>query len=105
MPATDPAIIYELARVAAKAAVNNTIEDPFCGFAWIIIRPARGKFVAWLKANKIGDAGTYGGWELSSYDTSSYSGQSLTVKQNAVKEFCRVLRTFGVSATTYSRAD
>ena len=37
------------------------VADGMCGFAWINIKPARGKFVTWLKKAGIGRTDSYYG--------------------------------------------
>ena len=42
------------------------VEDGVCGFATVIVKPARGKFVKYLKDNDIGRKDSYyGGYTLS----------------------------------------
>ena len=41
------------------------VSDGLCGFAWINIKPARGKFVTWLKGADIGRKDNYyGGYTI-----------------------------------------
>lgn len=97
--------IFELAVAAADEAVFNTQEDLYCGFAWVVIRPARGEFVSWCKKNKIGDKGVYGGWSISSYHFCHYNGQSMTVKEAAARAFAGALSGYGINVSVNSRAD
>ncbi len=95
-----------------------------CGFAWITIRPARGKFVNWCKAqNKtataiasekhgrtypvktFGDNGWNGGWVLWSPGAKKYRGQSVDTYEVAARGFAGVLRKHGIDAHVGSRLD
>ncbi len=104
-----PEEILEYARKEAdKAAVVARLgdqEDAYCGFAWVRIRPARGKFVNYLKANGIGDNGVYGGWEVSDHEYNPHNTQSMTFKEIVGRAFANALRECGVQATLVSRAD
>lgn len=61
--------IIEAAQTAAREATGLHIQNnpdvwyP-CGFAWIIIKPARGPLVKYLKENGIGDKAYEGGWMI-----------------------------------------
>lgn len=78
------------------------VEGGVCGFAWIKISPARGKFVQWLKQNKIGSTSTYeGGYTIWCHEF----GQSLTRKEAFVQAFAKVLREYGINAYGQSRID
>jgi len=73
-----------------------------CGFAWVKIRPARGKFVQWLKENKIGYQDSYAG----GYDVwCKEFGQSLARKEAWADAFASVLRQYGIDAHADSRID
>lgn len=76
-----------------------------CGFAWVTIRPARGGFVNWCRANKKGyrvDWGS-GGWQImcSGY----HMTQSVSVHMAAADAFAKMLGRFGIKASTGSRLD
>lgn len=78
------------------------VEDGVCGFAWVKIRPARGKFVKWLKDNKIGRANSYeGGYDIS---ISDYN-QSMQKKEVYADAFAKVLVEKGIKAYGQSRMD
>ncbi len=64
------------------------VADGLCGFAWINIKPARGKFVNWLKKAGIGRTDSYyGGYTV----WVSEFGQSVTRKENYARAFAKVL--------------
>ena len=78
------------------------VADGMCGFAWINIKPARGKFVKYLKDNNIGRKDSYyGGWTIW---VSEY-GQSVTRKENYARAFAKVLGDNGITAYNMSRLD
>jgi hypothetical protein len=119
--------LYSLADTTARAAVANMqvqamtvrehanplddssavvrqyhVEDGICGFAWVKINPARGKFVNWLKKNKIGKTDAFEGgymiW-ISDYN------QSMQKKEAYACVFSKVLSDNGIRAYAMSRMD
>ena len=78
------------------------VADGMCGFAWINIKPARGKFVKFLKDNDIGRKDSYyGGYTV----WVSEFGQSMHRKENYARAFTSVLRENGLTAYNMSRMD
>ena len=78
------------------------VSDGMCGFAWINIKPARGKFVTWMKKNNIGRKDSYyGGWTVWVSDF----GQSVTRKENYARASAKVLGDYGITAYNMSRLD
>ena len=76
--------------------------DGICGFAWINIKPARGKFVKYLKDNDIGRKDSYyGGYTI----WVSGFGQSLDRKSAYARAFAKVLNDNGLKAYAMSRMD
>lgn len=65
------------------------------------IKPARGKFVQWLKANGKGHKSYYGGYDV----WVGEFGQSMTRKEAYASAFTKVLREAGISAYAQSRMD
>ena len=123
-----PATIYEQAHAAGMAAGNGCtptpmvvgqpttplgndidysketyyVADGVCGFAWINIKPARGKFVKYLKDNDIGRKDSYyGGYTI----WVSGFGQSMTRKENYARAFVKVLEENGLKAYAMGRMD
>jgi hypothetical protein len=107
----DPAKIFAAAEAAAyvAAAVANAKLPPEdqrgldCGFAWVSVRPARGKFVNWCRKNNVGSKAYSGGWQFwcSKYTNS----QSIGVKEAAAKAFRDVLVANDINADVGSRYD
>ena len=78
------------------------VSDGVCGFAWINIKPARGKFVKFLKDNNIGRKDSYyGGYTV----WVSGFGQSLDRKTAYAQAFASVLKENGLTAYSMSRMD
>lgn len=109
---TNPANIFAAASIAATVAAHDyddaigipeTQRGFDCGFAWVTVRPARGKFVAWCKANGHGRTGTYGGWEF--WNPSKHPTQTIGTKEAGAQAFARVLLENGISASVGSRLD
>jgi hypothetical protein len=70
-----------------------------------VIKPARGKFVKWLKEKKIGHNGYYGGWEVGPKGEAGMS-QSMERKSAYCRAFAEVLeKEAGLTAYTQSRMD
>ena len=74
-----------------------------CGFAWVVIKPARGSFVAWLKAQKIGDKHYGGGWNIWYSHLHNLSTQSASVHYAAARAFADVLKRHGLAAYANER--
>ena len=83
------------------------IEGGVCGFASVVIKPARGKFVAELKKRKIGYVGYYGGYSVSSWEfaPSIRRDQSYERACAAAEGAVEVLRSYGINAYIDSRID
>ena len=83
------------------------VEGGVCGFASVIIKPARGKFVAELKKRKIGHAGYYGGYSVSSWEfaPSIRRDQSYERACAAAAGAVEVLQSYGINAYVDSRID
>jgi len=115
--------IFEAACAAAIKAFNGAspdpmvvvgtnfmeiVEDGVCGFAWVKIKPARGKFVAYLKKNEIGDVSYTGGYEIwmgSAVDGAIGASQSYERKLSAARAFAKVLNENGITAIPQGRLD
>jgi hypothetical protein len=72
-----------------------------CGFAEIIIKPATCAFVRYLKSRKIGRNYYYGGWSIWVYEF----GQSMELKEKYADAFAKVLKEYGINASSMSRMD
>ncbi len=77
------------------------VESGVCGFAGILIKPARGKFVSYLKSIGMGRKHYYGGY----YVPVRVFGQSLTRKEAYAKAFADVLKEVGMKVFVDSRMD
>ena len=77
------------------------VEGGVCGFAGVVIKPARGKFVSYLKKLGMGYKHYYGGWYVSVREF----GQSLTRKEAYAEAFAKVLGEAGMRCYVDSRMD
>ena len=77
------------------------VSDGVCGFAGVVIKPARGKFVSYLKSLGMGYKHYYGGWYVSVREF----GQSMTRKEAYAEAFAKVLTEEGMSCYVDSRMD
>jgi len=104
---TPKEILDEANQSAQEAGQLAVIEhgdtQGLCGAAWIVLRPARGAFVNYLKSQGIGERGVYGGWEISVDGPQGYRGQNSDVKEAAVRAFARVLKDNGLRASVCTR--
>ena len=110
----DPTYIWHEAKNKAVKAVDDYMKDKeepmYCGFANVKIRPAKGKFVNFLKLQGIGDVAYKGGWRISYYDIMpkdhGYRGtQSMDIKEEACEAFRDELKKYGLTVYAESRAD
>jgi hypothetical protein len=109
----DPGVIWTEACVAGKTAVEEYHrqygEPMYCGFGHVSIRPARGKFVNFLKKVGVGDLCYNGGYRVSYYDIMDHHPlshtQSLDLKEACVDAFAKVLQKYGLDAWGVGRAD
>ena len=77
------------------------VEGGACGFAGVGIKPARGKFVSYLKSIGIGNKHYYGGYYVSVREF----GQSMTRKEAYAEAFAKVLGEEGMRCYVDSRMD
>ena len=77
------------------------VSDGVCGFAGVVIKPARGKFVSFLKSKGLGWKHYYGGF----YMTCREFGQSLARKEAYCEAFVKVLGEAGMRCYVDSRMD
>ncbi len=77
------------------------VPDGVCGFAGVVIKPARGKFVSYLKSLGMGYKHYYGGWYVSVREF----GQSMTRKEAYADAFAKVLTEEGMRCYVDSRMD
>ena len=100
--------IWKKAHQAAVDATAKTIaENPDqwypCGFAWVRIRPARGKFVDFLKKIDAGYTSEEGGYVV--YNPSGHHTQWMDAKYDGARAFAEVLREHGIKAQAEQRMD
>ena len=77
------------------------VEGGVCGFAGVVIKPARGKFVSYLKSLDMGYNHYYGGY----YVPVRVFGQSLARKEAYADAFAKALSEAGMSCYVDSRMD
>ena len=109
----EAALYKEAFEAAVDAAAKYETEHPGewfpCGFAWVRIKPARGKFVEYLKSleektGRIGYTDTYeGGFVV--YNPSQNPTQAMYVKAAGANAFRDVLIANGIRCTAETRVD
>ena len=105
--------IYKEAQQEASMVVDifhaQHGEPMYCGFGTVVIRPARGPFVKFLKDNQLGSKHWRTGYSISSYDVMRghdlCGTQSMSIKEEACEAFAKVLNAYGINAHAESRAD
>lgn len=100
-------VILKAVAAAQLAAQRHIDANPGvwypCGFAWVKIRPARGRWVNALKELRIGDNAYDGGYMI--YDPSNNVTQWMDAKEEGARAFANVLKEHGVNATVETRID
>lgn len=78
-----------------------------CGFAWVVIKPARGPFVKECKALGIGETRDYGGggFQIWYSKTHNLPTQSISTHEAACRAFAEVCKANGIDAYMSSRLD
>jgi hypothetical protein len=111
--------------VAAEVARMPEGNHMDCGFAWVVVKPARGKFISYCKEqiekayldapssekrvaksraeSTYGDKHWNGGWCF--WSPAKYNGQSIRFHEAGAKAFAKVLVDNGINAFADSRYD
>lgn len=78
-----------------------------CGFAWIVVRPARGPFIQWCKNHNPPKGHNHhaGGWCFWYSELYHSATQSISVHEAAVRAFADVLIKHGIDCHVDSRLD
>lgn len=115
MSKLQPGDLFLKARAASQAAaVAESGRLPpeqqrgfDCGFAWVVIKPARGPFASYLKANNLGRVREYGGGGIEIWYSKLHNigTQSVSVHYAAAKAFAEVLKQDGLHAYADQRLD
>ena len=79
------------------------VAEGMCGFAWVNISPARGKFVNYLKKIGKGYTSYQGGYNVPAGGVEL--GQSITRKEAYAEAFAKVLQDWGIKCYVSSRLD
>lgn len=94
----------EAARDAAKAHDATNPGWYPCGFAWVNIKPARGKLITLLKNMKIGRTDAYyGGYSI--WNPSGHNSQHMYTLEAGAKAFAKVLNDAGFKVSVCTRMD
>lgn len=81
---------------------SEVVSQGVCGFAWVKIRPARGRFIDYCKKHNIGGTDDYsGGYTISA----SHGGQSMELNLAYATAFAEVLQKHGINAISNYRLD
>lgn len=96
---------FSKARETAEKAVQANPGQWYpCGFAWVRIRPARGKMVNYMKSINVGRTDEYdGGYVI--HNPSTHTTQWMDAKYDGAKAFAEVLRSYGIKAHAECRMD
>jgi hypothetical protein len=83
------------------------VEGGVCGYAAVVIKPARGSLVTLLKQRNVGRKSYYGGWDVASWEfaPSIRRDQSYERACAAAGAAAAVLRSYGINAGVDSRID
>lgn len=106
-PMDNGTILLEAQTAAIEATTKMIRENPTqwypCGFAWVVIKPARGPFVNYLKSQNIGSRAYGGGWQI--WNPSNHSTQWMDAKAAGAQAFASVLNKYGINAYADNRMD
>ena len=94
----------EAAALAAQQMINANpgVWYP-CGFAWVKIKPARGRFVEMCKDRDLGRVDTYeGGFMI--YNPSENSTQWMDAKEAGARAFVEVLKKHYPTMKVYAQS-
>jgi hypothetical protein len=94
---------FKAAKEAEAKFIAEHGEMAYCGFAWVKVYPGNCRMAKYLKNNKLGDTGIYGGVEV--WNPGKSGTQSMDVKEAGAKAFAEVLRGYGIKAAAMSRPD
>ena|SRR5271167_472072 len=101
------AILSEAQQAATEATIKHISENPNqwypCGFAWVLIKPARGGFVNYLKKREIGNTSYSGGYSV--WNPSGHPTQWMDAKFEGATAFAKVLQKYGIKAYADQRMD
>lgn len=78
------------ADAASRAKYEQIGERDACGFAWIVIKPARGKLVSYLKEQGIGRPHYGGGYEI--WMPGRQPTQSVSVHEAGAHAFVKTIK-------------
>lgn len=81
------------------------VSEGMCGFAWVKITPARGKFVKFLKDYNIGRVAYNGGYDVWMGTEEAGITQSIDRKEAAARAMAKVLTSHGIKCYVESRLD
>lgn len=101
----DAVKVWNDACAAAKLTTVGANDGYPCGFAWIVIRPARGPLVTYLKKQGIGYKGHGGGWNVSASKLDGWMGQNVEVKVRSCRAAADVLKAAGIECYVDNRLD
>lgn len=102
-----PLEIIAAAKEAAVKATDAYLAEGHhwfpCGFAWVIIRPARGPVVNALRASGDGSKAHGGGFQV--WNPSKNHTQSMEALYAGAKAYAEVLKANGIDAYADNRMD
>lgn len=112
----DAQTLHTKATQNAQAAVDALLAKhgpdhgafAYCGFAWVVIKPARGKLVNHLKSLRVGNRGVYGGYQFFpqiDFPANHPVWQSMDLREAAARAYADTLQAEGVNCSMQSRAD
>lgn len=93
----------DLAGKPVPGGKSYYVSEGACGFGFVKIRPAKGAFVNYCKANKLGFKAYGGGYEIGAR-VRPFT-QSVERNDAYARAFAKVLSEAGINAYGYSRLD
>jgi len=87
------------------AKPTYVVAGGLCGRAGVVITPARGAFVTYLKANKLGYPNYGGGYYVPSYRVGGGRGQSYELALSAARAAAGVFASYGLDVYVQDSLD
>lgn len=101
----EPMVVYEAAGLSDRPKAGGKswfVAGGLCGFATVVIRPARGGLVQLLKSKGVGYKHYYGGWAVPIHaKVDGPLSQSVEIKEAYAAAFVKVFRDAGVTGIGY----
>ena len=95
----------DVAHTSATEFIKQYGEPMYCGFADVLIKPARGNFIKYLKENDLGYSHYKGGYKISWHKIinghEAHGSQSMDLKEHVMQAVADRLKVYLKDLTIY----